>query len=134
MVCWKWYKIIKKPVIVEDVSLEIKSLGKLPGPFIKFFLKELSFEKICELPCENRGAIAKVGFGYFDGKLEKYFEKQMVGNISMEARGNNGFGWDRIFIPDGYTITRSEMDDCDYKKTYLRIKPYDELKKFLESL
>lgn len=128
------YRKIKKPVIVEDSSLEIKSLGKLPGTFIKFFLQELSFEKICELPYENREAVAKVGFGYFDGKVEKYFEKEMQGTISLEAKGNNGFGWDRFFIPEGHNITRSEMNDDDYKKTYFKIKPFDELKAFLKSL
>ncbi len=33
------YSIVKKPVIVEDVSLEFEELGWLPGPFIKFFCR-----------------------------------------------------------------------------------------------
>jgi inosine triphosphate pyrophosphatase len=35
------YEKIKKPVIVEDASLEFTALGKLPGPFIKFFIEEM---------------------------------------------------------------------------------------------
>ena len=35
------YDIIKKPVLVEDVSLEFSALGKLPWPFIKFFEQEV---------------------------------------------------------------------------------------------
>src|SRR3989338_5446815 len=35
----KAYQIVKKPVLVEDVSLEIKSLSGLPGPLVKFFDK-----------------------------------------------------------------------------------------------
>ena len=35
------YDIIQKPVIVGDISLEFCMLGRLPGPFIKFFEKEL---------------------------------------------------------------------------------------------
>ncbi|MDD3302911.1 MAG: non-canonical purine NTP pyrophosphatase [Candidatus Gracilibacteria bacterium] len=31
------YNLIKKPVVVEDVSLEFEALGGLPGPFIRFF-------------------------------------------------------------------------------------------------
>lgn len=37
----KAYAKIKKPVIVEDASLEFTSLGRLPGPFIKFFIEEM---------------------------------------------------------------------------------------------
>src|SRR3989344_5260801 len=43
------YKRIKKSVLVEDVSLIIHALGRLPGPFIKWFLKELQPEGICNL-------------------------------------------------------------------------------------
>lgn len=35
------YEIVKTPVIVEDVSLEFSALGRLPGPFIKFFEREI---------------------------------------------------------------------------------------------
>ena len=35
------YAKIKKPVIVEDASLEFTALGRLPGPFIKFFFEEM---------------------------------------------------------------------------------------------
>src|SRR5688572_13435511 len=43
------YDKIKKPVIVEDVSLEFEGLNGLPGPFIRFFLDGLSPETICSL-------------------------------------------------------------------------------------
>ncbi|MFA6383501.1 MAG: non-canonical purine NTP pyrophosphatase, partial [Parcubacteria group bacterium] len=35
------YQKVKKPVIVEDVSLEFKALGGLPGPFIRFFVENM---------------------------------------------------------------------------------------------
>lgn len=43
------YEIIKTPVIVEDVSLEFLALGKLPGPFIKFFVEQMPLETVCSL-------------------------------------------------------------------------------------
>lgn len=43
------YKKIGKPVLVEDASLEFVELGRLPGTFIRFFLEEMSEEKICQL-------------------------------------------------------------------------------------
>jgi len=33
------YEKVKKPILVEDISLEIQSLNGLPGPFVKFFLQ-----------------------------------------------------------------------------------------------
>ena len=40
------YEKVKKPVIVEDVSLEFEALGGLPGPFIKFFVEKVPFERM----------------------------------------------------------------------------------------
>lgn len=37
------YEKIRRPVLVEDVSLEFLALGRLPGPFIRFFLEKMSF-------------------------------------------------------------------------------------------
>src|SRR3989338_11344497 len=39
------YEKIKSHVIVEDVSLEFEALGGLPGPFIRFFVEKMPFEK-----------------------------------------------------------------------------------------
>ena len=46
--------------------------------------------------------------------------------------GENGYGWDEIFIPEGYDITRAEMTDEDDKKTYLKMKRLDLLRDFLK--
>lgn len=43
------YEKIKKPVLVEDASLEFMALGRLPGPFIKFFIEEMGLDKLCTL-------------------------------------------------------------------------------------
>ncbi len=130
------YKKTNKPVIVDDVSLEIVSLGQLPGPFVKFFVEQMSLEDMCKLPNDDsRLAIAKSGIGYFDGKVEKYFEREVEGAISNEPRGGGGFGWDKIFIAEGLDVTNAELSEEDYQnKFYLKIKPFDELKKFLKSL
>lgn len=126
------YEKIKKPVIVEDVSLEFSALGKLPGPFIKFFVEEMKAEDICSLlEGKSRKAIARCVFGYFDGKDLKLFEGRLDGEIAKVPAGDCGFGWDRMFIPDGYEITRASLNEEDDQKTYLQLKPFAELKKFL---
>lgn len=129
------YEKVKKPILVEDVSLEFEAMGKLPGPFIKFFQEELSFETICSLlDGKSRNATARCSMGYFDGENLKIFEASMKGIISEKPVGIGGFGWDKIFIPEGYSVTRAELNEEDDKKTYLQIKPFQELKDFLSNL
>lgn len=43
------YEKVQRPILVEDVSLEFETLGRLPGTFIKFFISEMSHEDICRL-------------------------------------------------------------------------------------
>lgn len=129
------YDLIKKPVVVEDTSLEFKACGKLPGPFIKHFLEQLSEEDICSfLNGKDRSAIAKCVFGYFDGEEEVYFEGSMNGVIAEKPAGTGGYGFDRIFIPEGFKVTRAEQNEKDHKIVYLKIKPIMQLKYFLEKL
>lgn len=126
------YDIVKAPVLVEDQSLEFSSLGRLPGTFIKFFVDEVPFDRICAmLDGMERTAIARCVFGYYDGTDLKFFEGSLKGLIADSPRGTNGFGWDSIFIPEGYDITRAEMDEADDAATYLKIKPFDAVKAYL---
>lgn len=128
------YEKIKKPVIVEDVSLEFAALGKLPGTFIKFFVDEVPFETICSMiDGKTRKATARCVFGYFNGQDLKLFEGGLDGEIATAPSGKNGYGWDKIFIPQGYTVTRASLEEKDDQKTYLQIKPFEKLKEFLES-
>jgi len=128
------YELVGGPVLVEDVALEFGALGRLPGTFIKFYVEEVPFETICRtLDGLDRSAIGKCGYGYFDGTEVTYFEGQLPGTIAEHPAGENGFGWDKIFIPDGYDVTRAELPEEDDKKTYLLIKPLEKLKTFLET-
>lgn len=128
------YAKIKKPVIVEDVSLECELLGGLPGPFVRFFVENVPLEVFCSLfDGKKRQALAHSAFGYFDGKEFKIFEAKLAGQIAEKPAGEGGYGWDRIFIPEGYTVTRASLSKEDDRKTYLQFKPFEKLKKFLES-
>lgn len=126
------FEKVKRPVLVEDVALEFKALGRLPGTFIRWFLKELSFGQICALlDSKDRRATARCIFGYFDGKEEHYFESSLQESIPEKPAGNGGYGWDSIFIPEGYAVTRAELSEENDKLTYLKIKPFDQIKSFL---
>ncbi len=129
------YEHIRRPVLVEDVSLELRALGRLPGTFIRWFIEELSLSGICDLlDGRDRSAVARGMFCYYDGRREVFFEGCTQGRISEQPEGSGGYGWDSIYIPEGYAITRAQMNEDEYKKTYLAIKPLDQIKKFLNTL
>lgn len=128
------YDLIQSPVLVEDVSLEFSALGRFPGTFIKFLEEDVPFETICRmLDSLQREAIGRCMFGYYDGQDVLFFEGSIKGTIAEHPAGENGFGWDKIFIPEGYDVTRAELGEEDYQKVYMKIRPFEALKTFFES-
>ncbi|MCX6756121.1 MAG: non-canonical purine NTP pyrophosphatase [Candidatus Nomurabacteria bacterium] len=119
------YKQTNSPVLVEDTSLTFNALGKLPGPLIKWFLIELDNEGLCKIldSYEDRSALAKVCFGLYDGKDFRVFEGEIKGTISVKPRGDRGFGWDPVFIPEGKKKTWGEMEMDEQNETSMRKLP-----------
>src|SRR3989344_204412 len=118
------YNIVKGPVVVEDTSFEFNAFGKLPGPFIKYFLKEMSYENTCALlDGKDRAVVARCMYGYFDGKKEMYFEGSMDGTLALKPAGDGAFGFGKIFMPKGYTMTQAELGPEDHEIVYTTIKP-----------
>ncbi len=113
------YAHIKKPVLVEDTSLECSALGRLPGTLIKWFLHELGNDGLCKLLSHysDKRAICTVMFVLYDGTEVKTFSSEMKGTIAQAPKGAGGFGWDPVFINDGYTQTRGEMTQKEYDAT-----------------
>lgn len=129
------YRKIYEPVLVEDTSLVFKELGKLPGPLIKWFRKELDDEGLCHMlnHYPTREATAMVAYGYCDGKEAKAFIGEVEGTIARAPKGENGFGWDPIFIPKGYLKTWAEMTDDEKAETSMRKIALEKLREFLMS-
>lgn len=130
------YDQLQKPVFVEDVSLELTALGKLPGTFIKFFIEELGLEKICRMldSFEDRSATGRTAYAYCDEHGVKVFEGSIQGIVPKHPMGESGFGWDPIFIPDGHEVSRALLNEVDYEKVYLQIKPIKQLAEYIKSL
>ncbi len=126
------YQKIKKTVLVTDVSLEIDALGGLPGPFVKFFLKTLGAEKTVNL-IKNKNTKTKVtdAIAIYDGKTIKIFKGEVYGHLVNKARGTQGFGFDFVFVPHGYSKTYSQMLPEEKNKISHRALALKKLKKFL---
>lgn len=129
------YEIAKRPVLVEDVGLTIQALGRLPGPFIKWFIDDIGVEGICRLAdlTPERAAFASCCYGYYDGTDLKLFYSELSGTIAEQPRGDGGFGWNPVFIPAGQPLTLGEMSEEEFNKHYLLIKPIRQTADFLQS-
>lgn len=130
------YDIVKKPVIVDDVSFEVEVWNGFPGPLIKWLLESKNDPSLMlrMLGDEtNRNATARLFVGFHDGKKTHIFIGEVKGQISHEIRGNNGFGWDRVFIPEGYNETFAEMDPDLKDSMSHRGRALEKFKTFLDS-
>ncbi len=133
------YKILKKPVLIDDVSLEIHALKGLPGPFVKFFLQSVGPAGICNMAGlkADRSATARIVFGYFDGAQYHCIDGVIEGSIAAKPKGDTTkltqMGWNPIFIPNGQTKTIAQMDEDDLLHHTPRGQAIPKLKDFLNS-
>ncbi len=128
------YKHHKGEYIVEDTSLYFEALNGLPGPLIKWFLQALGDKGVAELVSkyENRKALAKTLIGYIsENGVVEYFSGDIKGTI-VQPLGDEGFGWDKIFMPDGYDKTFGQMSREDKNKISMRKIAFSKLAEYLK--
>lgn len=103
------YELLKKPVVVEDVSASLEKLKGLPGPFFKFFEQQLGPSALYDL-AQEEGAKARISCTvvYYDGHEVLVGKGEVIGTV-VPVRGEGGFGFDKVFVPDGYSKTFAEM-------------------------
>lgn len=116
------------PVLVEDTCLCFDALKGLPGPYIKWFMKDLGHEGLNNLlvAYEDKGAKAVCTFGFSQGPGHKpiLFQGITQGRI-VPARGPANFGWDPIFEYEGQTY--AEMDKAEKNKISHRGRALEKL-------
>lgn len=129
------YDQLGTPVLVEDTSLTFNALGALPGPLIKWFLNTLDNDGLCKLLDNHadRSAKAEVCFVLYDDAGPHVFFGSHIGMISETPKGERGFGWDPIFIPEGETQTWGEMDPQSQEKTSMRRVALQKLQEHLDT-
>lgn len=100
----------------DDSGLEIEALNGQPGVYsARYAGDEKNDEKNIELVLqklngvENRKAQFKTIIALNINGKQHIFQGIVKGKITTEKRGNNGFGYDPIFIPDGYDKTFAQM-------------------------
>ena len=120
------YKLKNTPVLADDSGIEVEFLNMEPGIYSARYMgldsdearRNCILEKMQGVEENKRKARFVCCICYIDENgNKKYAEGYWNGKIAEEARGENGFGYDPIFIPDGENITSAEMlpDDKNQK-------------------
>lgn len=128
------YEILQRPVLVEDACLMFTALGRLPGTFIKWFIEEIGYDGLLDLAnrLPDQTAEGHVCYALYDGKELQTFDGEMHGHIAKEAgKGTRGFGFDPIFINDGFDVPRSDLSEEDYARSSYRTMAMDRLRTYL---
>ncbi|MDP4290088.1 MAG: non-canonical purine NTP diphosphatase [Bacteroidota bacterium] len=135
-----WEKFGKN-CFADDTGLEVEALNGRPGVYSARYAgeeqnAELNVSKVLEemIDRKNRSARFRTVFCLIIEGREYFFEGIVNGNLISERRGNEGFGYDPIFIPDGFDQTFAQMPLALKNKISHRGQATEKLLHFLKSL
>jgi XTP/dITP diphosphohydrolase len=108
------------PALADDSGLCVDALNGMPGVLSARWSGQpkdddrnnrLLLDQLQDVPDERRGAhfACAVAFCRPDGG-EDVVHGRMDGRVIGEPRGSGGFGYDVLFVPDGYDLTTAELD------------------------
>ncbi|MBE6448489.1 MAG: RdgB/HAM1 family non-canonical purine NTP pyrophosphatase [Alphaproteobacteria bacterium] len=105
------------PCLADDSGLCVKALGGKPGVYSARYAPD-SDARIGKLVAELQSMNAEDWSAYFacvlalkiPGEKVRFFEGKVDGMIIPERRGNKGFGFDPVFVPDGWNKTFAEVE------------------------
>ncbi len=129
--------------LADDTGLEVAVLGGKPGVYsARYSGENATYEKnndkllgeLVHVPIEKRNAKFKCVIAIVGNGIEEVAVGEVRGRIINKARGNKGFGYDPLFVPDGYNLTYAEMDSTLKNKLSHRALALEEAKKILRKL
>lgn len=120
-------------IIVEDVSLGFDELGNFPGPYVRWLLEAAGGRGLAAIAyaLNNRAAKAQCCVAYWNGEDGKIFLGECLGEVLVEPRGAQLFGWDAWFQPNGTAKTFAEMTPEEKDNVSHRGQAYRKLGAFL---
>lgn len=133
------YKNYGLDCFADDTGLEVEALGGAPGVYsaryaggdghdseanMRKLLKELDGE-------QNRKAQFRTAICLIEKCEEHLFEGIVKGSIIEQKRGASGFGYDPVFMPEGYEETFAEMGNAEKNKISHRARAVEKLCEYL---
>lgn len=135
---WVWdnYAI---DCFADDTGLEVDALGGEPGVYsaryagpqrsnqdnMQLLLQKLQGEK-------NRSARFKTVLTFISAKEEQQFEGEVQGTILQSPKGEKGFGYDPLFVPQGHNRSFAEMSMEEKNALSHRARAMRKLVEFLQ--
>lgn len=132
------------PALADDSGLVIPALDGSPGIYSARWAENkdfsVAFERIKKELSEKNIADANGISAYFICVLclslprgqEHIFEGRIDGSLRFPAKGEKGFGYDPIFIPEGYEITFAEMEAKEKHAISHRAKAFEKFLQYLK--
>jgi len=122
------------PAIADDSGLCVDALNGMPGVLSARWSRarddqsnlELVLAQTADVPTERRGAKFVAAVAFIDGDKEPIVVRgEMQGELLVESRGSNGFGYDPIFRAQGQVLTNAELspavkDEISHRGVALR--------------
>lgn len=136
-------KISGLPCLADDSGLCVNALGGRPGVYSARYAPDRDFNKgmdlllkeIAESGSKDRGAYfaCVMSLAMPDGEC-KVFEGRVEGQITTEKSGNGGFGYDPVFMPEGYDKTFGHFSAEEKALVSHRGRAFAKLTEYLTSL
>lgn len=125
------YDALKRRVVLDDTGLFIDALNGFPGTYSAYVSKAIGNVGILRLmnDIDERAAKFVTAVGYADGNAIQTFIGVMPGNIARTPAGEEGFGYDPIFVPQGETRTYAQLRFSEKVNISHRTKAF---RKFLD--
>lgn len=124
------WRLLGRPLVVEEAGLGLSALGGFPGPLVKWMLEAAGAEGVARtgIALGDPRATASCLLLYKDAEREILAEGETHGTLIAPGRGTNGFGFDPVFLPDGAGgLTYGELEGAEKDATSHRGKAWREL-------
>lgn len=135
---WDKYKT---NCFADDTGLEVEALDGAPGVYSARYAGEAkdsaaNMELLLEnlQGVDNRKARFRTVISLIMNGEVKTFEGVVNGTIARNLSGAEGFGYDPVFVPEGYNVTFAEMSMADKNEISHRGRAIRELAEYLNSL
>jgi len=130
------FERVGSPVLVEDSALAIAAWRGFPGALVKWMEQTVGLEGIARMldAFADRSATAICAIAFFDGRRLRLARGEARGSIASSPRGSLGFGWDRLFVPEGDSRTFAEMSAEEKDERSHRRRAWEAMARLLPDL
>lgn len=138
---WYVYNKCGIPCFADDTGLEVEALNGAPGVYSARYAGEQKDSKLNMLLLlknmtgkENRNARFRTIIAYIDENAQEHiFEGEIRGKIIENMAGENGFGYDPIFVPEGYDKTFAQLSSETKNKISHRARAMEKFLSYINS-